>query len=165
MPAITHAILVTKHPTASRLEVFRLGIPTTDSDPRRPDIGTSPKLIRTCPCSPGLPDFKTPDGLYQVIVKARSPEWRIPASSWATDAGLVPGTVIPGDDPANPLVVTFMALTQKRDIGIHGTREHNWPKLGSPASHGCIRVHPDEARWLHKNVPTGTPVVVTGSET
>lgn len=55
---------------------------------------------------------------------------------------------------ANPLVVTFMAITQR------DTREHNWPKLGSPASHGCIRVHPDDARWLHKNVPTGTPVFI-----
>ncbi len=26
---------------------------------------------------------------------------------------------------------------------IHGTPESNWPKLGTPASHGCIRLHPD----------------------
>lgn len=28
-------------------------------------------------------------------------------------------------------------------FGIHGTPSGNWPKLGRPASHGCIRVHPD----------------------
>lgn len=29
---------------------------------------------------------------------------------------------------------------------IHGTGRSNWPKLGSRASHGCIRVHPDNAK-------------------
>lgn len=28
-------------------------------------------------------------------------------------------------------------------FAIHGTTRGNWPKLGSKASHGCIRVHPD----------------------
>ncbi len=26
---------------------------------------------------------------------------------------------------------------------IHGTTKGNWPMLGKPASHGCIRLHPD----------------------
>lgn len=30
-------------------------------------------------------------------------------------------------------------------FAIHGTAETNWPKLGKPASHGCIRLHPDNA--------------------
>ncbi|MGZ3790467.1 MAG: L,D-transpeptidase [Bacteriovorax sp.] len=29
---------------------------------------------------------------------------------------------------------------------IHGTTRGNWPKLGRPASHGCIRVHPDNGQ-------------------
>ena len=29
---------------------------------------------------------------------------------------------------------------------IHGTTQGNWPKLGHPASHGCIRLHPDNAK-------------------
>lgn len=28
---------------------------------------------------------------------------------------------------------------------IHGTPESNWPRLGRRASHGCIRLHPDNA--------------------
>ncbi len=28
---------------------------------------------------------------------------------------------------------------------IHGTTAGNWPALGRPASHGCIRLHPDNA--------------------
>jgi hypothetical protein len=29
---------------------------------------------------------------------------------------------------------------------IHGTGQGNWPKLGQVASHGCIRIHPDNAK-------------------
>ena len=31
-------------------------------------------------------------------------------------------------------------------FAIHGTGRGNWPKLGTPASHGCIRLHPDNAK-------------------
>ncbi len=30
-------------------------------------------------------------------------------------------------------------------IAIHGTPQSNWKRLGKPASHGCIRLHPDNA--------------------
>jgi hypothetical protein len=31
-------------------------------------------------------------------------------------------------------------------IAVHGTTRGNWPLLGTPASHGCIRVHPDNGQ-------------------
>jgi len=31
-------------------------------------------------------------------------------------------------------------------------------KLGSPASHGCIRLTIDDAKWIYDNIPQGTPV-------
>lgn len=37
-------------------------------------------------------------------------------------------------------------------FAIHGTGESNWPKLGKRASHGCIRVHPDNARIFNRLV-------------
>lgn len=30
-------------------------------------------------------------------------------------------------------------------FAIHGTAKSNWAKLGQPASHGCVRIHPDNA--------------------
>lgn len=30
-------------------------------------------------------------------------------------------------------------------FAVHGTPQGNWPKLGKKASHGCIRMHPDNA--------------------
>jgi len=31
-------------------------------------------------------------------------------------------------------------------------------KLGSPASHGCIRLRVEHAKWFYDNIPEGTPV-------
>lgn len=33
-------------------------------------------------------------------------------------------------------------------------------KLGQPASHGCIRLEVENARWIYENIPEGTPVEV-----
>lgn len=35
-------------------------------------------------------------------------------------------------------------------IAIHGTPRGNWSRLGRPASHGCIRSHPDKAYRLNR---------------
>lgn len=35
---------------------------------------------------------------------------------------------------------------------LHGTPKGNWPKLGSPASHGCIRMHPDNGYMFNRLV-------------
>ena len=33
---------------------------------------------------------------------------------------------------------------------IHGTTRGNWSKLGTPASHGCIRLHPDNGQIFNQ---------------
>lgn len=35
---------------------------------------------------------------------------------------------------------------------LHGTPKGNWSKLGRRASHGCIRMHPDNAKWFNRLV-------------
>lgn len=37
-------------------------------------------------------------------------------------------------------------------FAIHGTAISNWPKLGTKASHGCVRVHPDNAKYFNRLV-------------
>lgn len=32
------------------------------------------------------------------------------------------------------------------------------PGAGAPLSHGCLRMHDAHARWIHENLPRGTPV-------
>lgn len=35
------------------------------------------------------------------------------------------------------------------DYAIHGTTRGSWWRLGTPASHGCIRLHPDNAEMFY----------------
>lgn len=37
-------------------------------------------------------------------------------------------------------------------FALHGTPQGNWPKLGQRASHGCIRMHPDNAYMFNRLV-------------
>jgi len=45
---------------------------------------------------------------------------------------------------------------------IHATEPHLYAKLGSPASHGCVRTNLEDAQWLFERTPLGTPVIVEG---
>lgn len=51
---------------------------------------------------------------------------------------------IPGGD-YNGLGNMPYAVFVRGGYAIHGTVESNWPKLGTPASKGCMRLHPDNA--------------------
>jgi lipoprotein-anchoring transpeptidase ErfK/SrfK len=33
-------------------------------------------------------------------------------------------------------------------------------KLGTPCSHGCIRLEVEDTKWIYDNIPTGTPVFI-----
>jgi len=38
--------------------------------------------------------------------------------------------------------------------------EEEADKLGTPASHGCVRLETDNAKWIYDNIPAGTPVYI-----
>jgi hypothetical protein len=44
------------------------------------------------------------------------------------------------------------AVFYYKGFAIHGTPKANWPKLGTRASHGCIRMHPDNAKKVNRLV-------------
>lgn len=113
------------------------------------------RLVETFPISIGKLGYATRPGVYRVTAKARNPEWRMPDSDWVEPENR--GKVIPGGDPANPIVAAFLKLTDD-GIGIHGTGDLD--SLGTAASHGCIRVTPKVAVHLHRKVKKGTPVVI-----
>lgn len=46
------------------------------------------------------------------------------------------------------------AVFLKGGYAIHGTTPGNYSKLGTKASHGCIRLHPDNAKVFHALVKT-----------
>jgi hypothetical protein len=54
----------------------------------------------------------------------------------------------------------WMAITASGSHGIHATSPPFYYALGSPASHGCVRQHRNDARVLYGMVSVGTPVYV-----
>ncbi|MCT4544911.1 MAG: L,D-transpeptidase [Vallitalea sp.] len=51
----------------------------------------------------------------------------------------------------------FHGIPRDKDWNIIKEEED---KLGKPASHGCIRLGEDNAKWFYENVPDGTTVII-----
>jgi lipoprotein-anchoring transpeptidase ErfK/SrfK len=107
----------------------------------------------------GAIGYASPPGLYLINVRAKCPEWKIPDSEWATDAGLVPGTIVPGCTKENPIKSRWLGVTDPRDgVGIHGTADED--SIGTRASHGCFRMRVPDVIELFDQVKLYTPVFV-----
>lgn len=107
--------------------------------------------------SVGTAGNKTPRGCYRINTKVKDPAWTRPNSDWVPEA--LRGTVVQGGSADNPLKERWMGVTEPADgIGIHGTGDLE--NLGVPASHGCIRMRPQDVIELYEEVPLGTPMVI-----
>ncbi len=122
--------------------------------------GLSYETVGSYPCAVGTIGHETPGGVYKIRAKKLNPDWWVPNSQWAIDAGLTPGTVIKGGAPENPIKTAFLQITRDPtgNIGIHGTG--NLESLGTAASHGCIRVAPEVAKHLYLVIPKFTRVEI-----
>jgi lipoprotein-anchoring transpeptidase ErfK/SrfK len=110
-------------------------------------------LVKTYSVATGQPRYPTPKGSFSIQVKRRLPTWINPdPSGWGKT---LPRSIPPG--PGNPLGTRAMNLTAP-GIRIHGTT--NVKSLGTPASHGCIRMAMHDVEELFELVDTGTPVVI-----
>jgi lipoprotein-anchoring transpeptidase ErfK/SrfK len=101
----------------------------------------------------GQPAYPTPSGRFAIQSKQVNPVWSVPNSPWA---GELQGTTVDGGSAANPLKARWMGIAN--GVGIHGTGEDY--SIGSPASHGCIRMHVPDVIDLFKRVPVGAPVLI-----
>ena len=86
------------------------------------------------------------------VFRARIPVGLHPAASRGEDAILSRILTLEGLEPHN-------ANTRSRYIYIHGTADVD--RLGTPASHGCIRLSPRDAATLFDLAPLRTPVLIT----
>ena len=111
------------------------------------------KPVKTYGIAVGQVGLETPAGLYSVANKAVNPAWHVPNSDWAGDLA---GTVIPGDDPSNPIKARWMGIYD--GAGIHGTDADS--SIGTAASHGCIRMRIPEVIELYDQVDVGAPVYI-----
>ena len=113
-------------------------------------------LVYTFPVGLGRQEWRTPQGEFRVIEKARNPRWVIPESireERIRDKGSSE-KFIEGGSPDNPLGEYRLRLSMP-SYAIHGT---NIPwGVGMSVSHGCVRMYPEDIRELFPLVPNNTP--------
>ncbi|MEH7335280.1 L,D-transpeptidase family protein, partial [Neobacillus drentensis] len=108
-------------------------------------------LVRTFKVATGKTRDLTPEGKFRIVNKiVNRPYYK---------------EHIAGGDPRNPLGNRWMGLeargTYGTTYGIHGNNNEN--SIGKYVSHGCVRMHNEEVRWLFDQVQKFTTVVITYS--
>jgi L,D-transpeptidase ErfK/SrfK len=110
--------------------------------------------VWTFPIGIGDEGTDTPLGTFKVVEKIVDPPWNVPESIRKEKPEL-PKVVPPG--PENPLGSHALRLSS-HSVLIHGT---NRPyAVGRRASHGCIRMYPEDIPSLFDIVPNKTNVYI-----
>lgn len=115
-------------------------------------------LVTTFPISIGRMDWSTPIGRHRITSKQVRPAWYPPETiraEHAADGDHLPKVVPPG--PKNPLGEHAMRLSVSSYL-IHGT--NNPVGIGMQVTHGCIRMYPEDIRWLFPQIPVGATVEI-----
>jgi L,D-transpeptidase ErfK/SrfK len=114
--------------------------------------------VLTFPAAVGRDEWETPTGATFVAERIVDPEWVPPASirEEAADKGETLPEVVPAG-PQNPLGKYALRLGWRKHL-IHGTNDPR--SIGKPATHGCIRLYPEDMAALFGYVREGTPVVL-----
>jgi murein L,D-transpeptidase YcbB/YkuD len=114
-------------------------------------------VLKTYPVAVGQVGHETPLGTYTISHAEWNPWWRPPASAWARGSKPTP----PGpDNPMGRVKLFFAPLYY-----LHGTPDEE--SLGTPASHGCVRMLNDDvvelATLVHDRAnPTLPPEQIPG---
>jgi len=110
--------------------------------------------VTTFPIGIGSEGTDTPEGNFKIVGKQVDPSWYVPASI-RKEKPTLPRVVPPGPD--NPLGSHALRLSAN-SVLIHGT---NRPyAVGRKASHGCIRMYPEDIPELFRLVPKGFRVSI-----
>lgn len=109
---------------------------------------------RSFPIGIGGEGKETPVGHTRIAAKRIHPAW-VPTKSEHEEDPDLPASIPPGPD--NPMGDYALYLGWK-GYAVHGT---NRPySIGRRDSHGCIRLYPDDIKWLYGEVAGGTTVAV-----
>lgn len=126
---------------------------------KRPDDEWKFFKARSYDIAIGQLGYVTPRGMYLINSRAKCPEWKVPNSDWAIEAGLTPGDIYEGCTPENPLKARWLGITNPiAGIGIHGTDQED--SIGTRASHGCVRMLVADVIKLYEDVPLYTPIYI-----
>ena len=113
------------------------------------------KEITTYQIGVGRLDFQLPVGERKATEIVWNPEWVPPDSKWVTTAE--PGEKIEADDPRNPLGKIKIRLGNA--ILIHEAASS--ADIGRLASHGCVRMLPEDLFDLAEKIVTARKLPVT----
>lgn len=97
----------------------------------------------------GKEGWGTPTGQFKIINMQTDPIWQHPFTGEIFPAGA-----------ENPLGSRWIGFWSDgvHQIGFHGTNQDDL--IGQAVSHGCIRMHDQDAQALYAQVVVGTPVVI-----
>ncbi len=109
------------------------------------------KVVAAYPIAKGSSAYPTPTGEYEINDKQVDPTWYPPDSPWAAELSSIP----PG--PGNPLGTRWIG-TSAPAIGFHGTYARY--SVGTPASHGCMRMYIEDVEELYDQVTVGMKVSI-----
>ena len=114
--------------------------------------------VTTYPVTVGRRTWPTPVGAFTIVDKELNPAWDVPVSiQREMEAEGKPVITRMEASPANPLGAHWLRLSLP-GLGIHGTNAPS--SIYRFASHGCIRMHPDDVAELFGRVERGTTGVL-----
>jgi L,D-transpeptidase ErfK/SrfK len=116
------------------------------------------RVVITYPIGVGKVGWETPIGTTKIVSKRKNPVWSPPPSvrkEHAEKGDPLPAKVPAGPD--NPLGAYAMNLGWPSYL-MHGTNKP--PGVGMRASHGCIRLYPEDIESLFAMIPVGMQVTV-----
>jgi murein L,D-transpeptidase YcbB/YkuD len=115
----------------------------------------SGEVVREYPVATGKSPYNTPTGSYRITEIKEKPSWYPPKSGWAKGASVAKPC------PGNPLGPVKMRLGDT-SVLFHGVPPHEYSSIGKgPASHGCMRMFPQDAWELHTLIKSGTRVTIS----
>jgi L,D-transpeptidase ErfK/SrfK len=117
-------------------------------------IGKGTNLMTTFPIGVGDEGTETPEGDFRITDKIVNPAWHVPKSIRKEKPEL-PKVVPPGPD--NPLGSRALRLSVPAVL-IHGTNKP-WA-VGRRATHGCLRLYPEDIPRLFLLVKKGDRVTI-----
>ena len=105
--------------------------------------------VKVFACSVGLPETPTPLGTYYTTNKYRW--WELMGPSW----GQYCTRIVHG--------ILFHSVAGYTNKTIKNISAANYNMLGSPASHGCVRLTVRDAKWIYDNCPLNMQVDIIDS--
>ena len=126
--------------------------------PQRLLVLAEGERVRAFPVTVGRRNWPTPVGAFTIIGKEIDPAWDVPVSIQREMAGQGKPVItrMPAS-PHNPLGRHWIGLSLP-GLGIHGTNAPS--SIYAFASHGCIRLHPDDVASVFDRVVVGTAGVL-----